>query len=50
MYHAENVFMHSYILQQPEMENADIDWQTKRFIESLELTRKNDQKAGHDKK
>lgn len=45
MYHAENVFIHSYILQKPEMAEAEIDRQTEQFIKSLNITLRNDENA-----
>lgn len=45
MYHAENVFIYSYILQKPEMKNAEVDIRTKQFIESFESTLRNDENA-----
>lgn len=48
LYHSENVFVHSYILQKPELENAEIDWQTEQFIKSLNVTLRNDEGADDD--
>ncbi len=45
LYHAESVFAHSYILQKPEMKNAEIDWKTEQFIKSLNITLRNDKNA-----
>jgi hypothetical protein len=42
-YHAENVFIYSYILQKPGMENAEIDRRTEQFIKSLNITLRNDE-------
>lgn len=43
--HSESVFIHSYILQKPGMENAEIDRQTEEFIKSLNITLRNDENA-----
>ena len=45
MCHAESIFIYSYILQKPEMENVEVDWQTKQFIESLNIILMNNQNA-----
>lgn len=45
LYHAENVFAHFYILQKPEMKNAEIDQKTEQFIKSLNITLRNDKNA-----
>ena len=42
-YHAESVFIYSYILQKPGMENTTIDQQTEQFIESLNITIRDNQ-------
>lgn len=48
MYQAESVFIHSYILQKPEMKEAEVDQKTKQFIESLIFTLKGDKNANDE--
>lgn len=44
-HHSECVFIHSYILQKPGMEDAEVDRQTAQFIKSLNITLRNDKNA-----